>query len=95
MVTEKQFNKMIKSLKSIDCKLDILIKLQRANMPKPTVGKEEKKILKLCDRKHAIEDIMKETGKKRHNFEVVLANLRKKGLIRSVRKEGKTVYEMI
>jgi len=95
MVTEKQFNKMIKSLKSINSKLDILIRLQRANMPKPTVGEEEKKILKLCDRKHTIEDIMKETKKKRHNVEVVLSNLRKKVLIGSVRREGKTVYERI
>lgn len=43
MSNEKQFNKMAKSLESIDSKLDILIRLQRANMPKPTVGEEEKK----------------------------------------------------
>lgn len=95
MLNEKQFNKVIKTLKGIDSKLDILIRLQRAGLPKTKIGEEEKKVLKLCDGKHTIEDIMNETGKKQGNIYVVLSNLRKKVLIRSIRKEGKTVYEII
>lgn len=95
MMSKEQFKKLMKSLKNIEAKLDILIALQKAVTPKPSVGKEEKKILKLCDRKHTVDDIVKETGKKRSNVEAVLSHLRKKGLIRSIRREGKTTYERI
>lgn len=94
-MTKEQFNKLMKSLKSIESKLDVLVRLQRASMPKPSVGKEEKKILKLCDKKHTIDDMAKETGKKPHNVTVILSNLRKKGLIGSVKVKDKPVYERI
>jgi len=95
MVTKEQFNKLMKSLKSLESKLDVLITLQKTIAPKPRVGKEENKILKMCDRKHTVDDIVKETGKKEGNVMVVLSNLRKKGLITSVKLKGKTIYERI
>lgn len=95
MSNEKQLTKMAKSLERIDTKLGILIRLQRANVPKPTVGEEEKKILKLCDTKHTIEDIAKETEKTLKSVERGLSRLRKKVLIVSVKKDGKTVYRRI
>ena len=92
----KRFKELISLLKNIEGKLDILISLQRRVAPEPSVGKEEKKILKLCDKKHTIDDIMKKTGKKRSNVTVVLTKLRKKGLIISVKsKDKKIVYERI
>lgn len=92
----KRFEKLMRSLKSIEAKLDILITLQKAITPKPSVGKEEKKILKLCDKKHTIDDIVKETGKTRTNVQSILSILRKKALIRSAKsKDKKTVYERI
>jgi predicted transcriptional regulator len=90
-----QFKRHMKALKSIDSKLDVLVRLQKLNMPKQKIGAEEKKILKLCDRKHTIEDIVKEIGKTENNVKVVLTNLRKKVLIRSVKLKGKLVYERI
>ena len=95
MVTKDQFKKLMKSLKSMESKLDILIRLQKASMPKPSIGKEEKKILKLCDKKHTIDDIAKETGKTPRNVTVVLSNLRKRALIKSVKLKDKLVYERI
>ena len=95
MMNKKQFSELMKSLKSIEAKLDILITLQKAVTPKPKVGKEEKKILKFCDRKHTIDDIVKETGKKHSNVRATLSNLRKKALIRSVKTKDKFVYERI
>ena len=95
MMSKEQINKLLKSLKSIEAKLDILIALQKAVSPKPKVSKEERKILKLCNRKHTIKDIMKETGKTETNVNKTLSMLRKKALIKSVKLKGKLVYERI
>lgn len=95
MMSKEQFKKLMRSLKSIESKLDVLVRLQKASMPKPKIGEEEKKIRKLCDRKHTIDDMMKETMKTRTNVQSILTNLRKKGLIRSVKLKDKLVYERI
>ena len=95
MMSKDQFRKLMKSLKSIETKLDILVRLQRASMPKPRITPEEKKILRLCDKKHTIKDMMKETGKTETNVNKLLSLLRKKGCIRSVRLKDKVVYERI
>lgn len=88
--------KSLRSLKNIEKKLDILIALQKRATSPPEMGKEEEKVLKLCNKKHTIDDIMKKTGKERSNVKSVLFHLRNKGLIISVRsKEKKTVYERI
>lgn len=94
-MSKDQFKKLMKSLKSINTKLDILIGLQRASMPKPKVTTEEKKILKLCDKKHTIEDMMQATGKTKTNVNFLLSQLRRKGLIRSVKSKDKLVYGRI
>ncbi|MHC3130070.1 MAG: hypothetical protein IBV52_08370 [Candidatus Bathyarchaeota archaeon] len=92
----KRFEKLMHVLKSIETKLDTLITLQKAVTPKPSVGKEETKILKLCDKKHTIDDIVQETGKTRSNVESILTILRKKALIRSTKStDKKTVYKRI
>jgi DNA-binding NarL/FixJ family response regulator len=85
----------MKSLKSVDDKLQILINVQKATMPKPVIGKEEQKVLKLCDRKHTVEEIAKETGKTENNVNVILSHLKDKILIKSTEIKGKTVYEKI
>jgi small-conductance mechanosensitive channel len=95
MATREQINKLLKSLKSIESKLDVLVRLQKASMPKPKIGEEEKKIRKLCDKKHTIDDMVEETKKTRTNVTSILTNLRKKGLIRSVKLKDKLVYERI
>jgi biotin operon repressor len=95
MLNKKQFEELINSLKNIEDRLDTLINIQRATMPKPKIGKEERKVMKLCDRKHTIEDIMIKTGKTRNNVNVMLSRLRDKGLIRSVAIKGRLVYERI
>jgi transcription initiation factor IIE alpha subunit len=95
MMSKEQFEELNKSLKSIDGKLEILINLQKRVLPEPTIGKEEKKVLKLCDKKHTIDDIVKETGKTENNVNVILSRLREKGLIRSVETKNNIVYEKI
>ena len=95
VISKKQFKELMNSLKRIETKLGVLVRLQRASMPKPKVTPEEKKILKLCDKKHIIDDMMKETGKTKTNVNFLLSQLRKKGLIKSVRVKDKLVYERI
>jgi biotin operon repressor len=95
MMSKKQVEELLKSLKGIEEKLEILISLHKATMPKPIIGREEKKVLILCDRKHTEEEIAKETGKTENNVNVMLSHLRDKGLIKSVEIKGRTVYEKI
>lgn len=95
MMNKDQFNKLMKSLKRIQSKLDILIRLQRTSMPKPKITPAEREILKLCDRKHTVEDMVKETGKSKTNVETLLSNLRRKAQIVSIRVEGKVVHKRI
>jgi len=59
---KRQFEELILLLKKIETKLDLLVKLTQANMPKPKVTNEENKILKLCNQKHTIADMMRKTG---------------------------------
>ena len=95
MMSKEQFEKISKTLDNIDSKLTTLIVLQKRASPKPKIGNEGAKILKLCDKKHTIDDIVKETGKTEDNVKVTLSNLRSKGLIRSVELKDKLVYEEI
>lgn len=95
MVTSEQFNKLMASLKSLESKLDILVRLQKASLPKPNITKAERSVLKLCDKKHTVEDIVKETGKSKSSVENLLSQLRKKGQIITVRSKDKVVYGKI
>jgi len=90
-----QFKELMKSLKNIELKMDMLVKLLKVSAPKPKVTLEERKILRLCDKKHTIDDMMKETGKTRTNVRATLTHLRNKGLIESIKIEGKLVYRRI
>jgi Fic family protein len=92
-MSSKQFKELINLLKSIDDKLDTLVDFQRTLMPKPRIGKEEKKILKLCDRKNTIIEMATKTGKTSNNVNFLLTQLRRKGIIRSVKIKNRTVYE--
>jgi len=94
-MSKEQFKELLKSLKGIEDKLEILINLQKMTLPKPSLGKEERKVLKLCDRKHTIDDIVRETGKSKNNVNVILSRLRDKGVIRSVEVKNRLVYEKI
>jgi len=95
MISEKQFKKLMNSLKSIETKLDVLVSLQKASMPKTKIPPEEETILKLCDGKHTIEDMARETGKKSSYVRKILTELRKKGAIVSRRSEGKVIHRKV
>jgi len=95
LTSKDQYGELLQSLKNIEEKIDILISLQKRSAPKVTIGKEESKVLKLCDKKHTIDDIVRETGKKENNVKVILSHLKDKGLIRSVEIKGIIVYERI
>jgi len=92
---KKQFDELMKSLRAIEDRLENLLNIQKATMPKPSIGKEEEKVLKLCDKKHTAEEIAKETGKTENNVNVILSRLRGKGLIKSVEIRDRTVFEKI
>ena len=76
-------SEILKQMKSINGKLDILINLTRLSAPKQKPTKEEEKILSLCNMKNTVADMIEKTGKKRGNVEVVLISLRNKSLINS------------
>jgi len=95
MATEEQTDKLLKSLRRIESKLDVLVRLQKASMPKQKTTPTEKEILKLCDMKHTIQDIVKETGKNESNVNRLLSELRKKVLIKSVKMNRKLVYKRL
>jgi len=94
-------SEIVKLLKSIDSKLDTLVKIQRLSTPKQKPTEEESKIYALCNMKHGVDDMITKTGKKRSNVEVILNSLRNKSLINSVnltdKKTGKkkTVYSKV
>jgi hypothetical protein len=94
-ITNKQFQELLKSVKNIENKLDVLVKLQIASSEKPSVGVEEEKILKLCDKKHTLEDMVNETQKKKGTVGATLNHLKAKGLIQTVKIDDKIVYERI
>ena len=92
---EKQFKQILGTLKDIDGKLSILISLQKLSVKPPKLGKEENTILKLCNGKNSVKDMVKTTKKTRHNIEVILGRLRKKGIIKSTIINKKTAYVKI
>ena len=95
MATKEQTDKLLRSLKRIESKLDVLVRLQKANMPKQKPTPAEKEILKFCDMKHTQQDIVKETGKTEGNVSFLLTQLRKKVLIKSVKMNKKIVYKRL
>jgi len=92
---EKQFKELMKSMKSLESKLDKLIIFAKASVPKPKVSPEENKILKLCNKKNSIDDMMKKTRKTRTNVKFILSQLRKKRYIESIKIKNKLVYRRI
>lgn len=95
MATKEQTDKLLKSLKRIESKLDMIVRLQKATMPKPSITPAEKDVLKLCDKKHTIQDMVTKTGKTETNVNRMLSNLRKKVLIKSIKINDKIVYKRI
>ena len=94
-------SEMLKQLKSINSKLDILVNLARLSAPKQKPTKEEEKIFSLCNMKNNVADMMEKTGKKRGNVEFIISSLRNKTLINSMnikdKETGKkkTVYSKV
>lgn len=76
-------DEIVKLLKSIDSKLDTLITLTKLIAPKQNPTREEQKILELCNRKNTVLGMIQKTKKKRNAVEVLLSNLRSKGIIKS------------
>lgn len=72
-----------------------MLSLQKASTPVPKIGEEEEKILKLCDKKHTIADMIQETQKKEGTINATLNHLKAKGMIQTVKVDDKIVYERI
>lgn len=84
MMNKKQFDELLKQLKKMENKLDTLITVSRLSAPKQITTDEEKKILKFCNKKSTVVDIMRETKKTRNAVDILLSNLRSKGIIKSM-----------
>ena len=91
-MNDSQFNSFVNSLKRLESKLDVLISLQKSSIKRPEVSGEERTILKLCNGKHSIQDIVNMTHKTTNNVKVTLTHLKKKGLIKSTKIKNKLVY---
>lgn len=92
---DNQYKPLLKILKGIDQKLSILISLQKTSSKPTKLGSEANTILKLCNGKSSIDDIMKTTNKTKGNVKTTLSFLRKKGLIKTIKINKKTVYVKI
>ncbi len=92
---DKKFKTLINELKQINTQLNFIVRFMKITTPKPSIGSEEKKILKLCNQKNTIDDMINLTGKKRNNIKVILTHLRNKGMIESEKAKGKLVYRTI
>ena len=88
-------NEILGSLKNIEKKLDVLIKIQKSMAPEPKISSEEKKILNYCNSKNTINEIVEQTKKTKKSIERILERLRSKGIITSVKTKGKTVYSKV
>lgn len=91
-MNDSQFEDFINGIKRLEQKLDIMISLQKSSIKRPKVSGEEKTILKLCNGKHMIQDMVRTTNKTTNNVKVTLTHLKKKGLIKSVKIKNKLVY---
>lgn len=88
-------NEILGSLKNIEKKLDVLIKIQKSMAPEPKITSDEKKILKFCNSKYDVSEIVTLTNKTRGVVDVLLSRLRGKGIIKSTKIKGKTVYTKV
>lgn len=94
-MNDPQFKNLINTIKRLENKLDILISLQKSSIKRPEVSGEEKNILKLCNGKNTIQDIINKTDKTINNVKVTLTHLKKKGLIKSAKIKNRLVYVKI
>ena len=92
---KKQFKELIGILKQVEKKLDVLIAIEKAGSPKPKITDEEKKILKLCNSKNSMADMMTKTKKSKTNVAFLLSSLKSKGLIKPTTVKNKLAYTKI
>jgi len=89
---DKQFKSLMKVLSDIDNKLALLVNLEKSKSKAPKLGNKEKIILKLCNGKNTVADIQKSTSKTKKSIQLVIARLKKKGVIKSTTSNKKTTY---
>lgn len=92
---EKQFKELINAIKKLEVKLDVQIAITKSMAPKPKITSEESKILKLCNSKNSIADMVAKTKKTKTNVAFLLSSLKGKGIIKSVKVKNKLGYTKI
>lgn len=85
---------LVNALNTIVERLDLLIAM---NVPPvgsvaDGLGETERAVFELCDMSNTAEEIAKKVGKTKHNVEVRLSSLRKKGLVVSVKAGERLVH---
>lgn len=58
-----------------------------------TIPKSEELVLKHCTGSNSIEDIMEKTKENRNTITMRIKRLKKKGVIKSIKKNGKIIHE--
>jgi hypothetical protein len=90
-----QFDEIMGVLKGMSKQIDVLIRITKSSAPAPNIPPEEEKVLRLCDKKHTIKDIVHKTGKTETTVKSMLSHLRSKGLIQSTKSKDKLVYKKV
>ena len=89
---DKQFKTIVKVMNDINNKMTVLVNFEKSKVKPPTLGNEEKVILKLCNGKNSVVDIEKSTNKTKKSIERCIARLKKKGIVKATTLNKKRVY---
>ena len=94
-MSEKKLNEIKELLEDIKNILLFINQEQIQQQKEKLIQKNsvEKIIYNLCDEEHTISDMVEKSKKKNDNVKKVLSNLRQKGLIKTTKKDTKTVYK--
>jgi len=84
----------LKKLEEIVYLLNLIVELNvpPVNIKGLKLGKVEKAVLDLCDLRHTTDEMASKLKKKPGHISKTLTGLKKKGLIKSVKVEGRTCY---
>jgi transcription initiation factor IIE alpha subunit len=88
---------IVERLDGVIERLDLLIALAipAVGPEADSLGKVERAVLDLCDMRNTTDQIANRTGKNKHHVEVALSQLRKKGLVTTVRSGAGVVHARV
>jgi predicted ArsR family transcriptional regulator len=90
-------DQVVERLDGVIERLDLLIALAipAVGPEADLLGKVERAVLELCDMRNTADQIANRIGKNKHHVEVALSQLRKKGLVTTVRSGTRVVHARV